>query len=372
MPTAHRLFHKGAVALFAILVVISCSLIATAHADDVKERGSARHVYDGGFAVFGYLPEYRLHRFDYKAAFDTGLTHLIFFSLEVDPKTHLPKAKDRLPMIADARRARAAADAVGGKLLISFGGNARSNGFAEMVATVESRRKFLQALEELLVTYQFDGVDYNWEYPRNAKEWNLWSVLLKESKDFLLGGDRSKNVVTFTMYLDPNHADVIRTFNMLEHADFVHCMAYDQHGKHSTFEFAASGIQMAKERGIPLAKFTLGVPFYARHEANGEPKTYAELLPRLKKSKQHSQDQFGPYYFNSPATITKKTQLSIDSAIGGVMIWELGQDTQPENDPRSLLTAIKVALLNRLPNRFRFAEVPVDAAASSTDSDVEL
>jgi GH18 family chitinase len=298
------------------------------------------------FTVFGYLPEYRLRGFNYQATFRTGLTHLIFFSLEVDPVTHLPKAKDRLPTTVEARRAREAADSVGGKLLISFGGNARSNGFAEMVATKATRKVFLDALDALLAEYQFDGVDYNWEYPRNAQEWRQWALLLKESKGALRGGG-TRNVVTFTMYLDPNHAQLIQQFNMLEHADYVHCMAYDQHGEHSTLPFAESGIQMAISHKMPLAKFTLGLPFYARHVQSGDPKTYGEIMPKMKKETRWATDRVGSYYFNSPAMIQKKTEMSLDAAVGGVMIWELGQDVQPEDSPFSLMQGILAGLKSR-------------------------
>ncbi len=35
------------------------------------------------FAIIAYLPEWRYEGLDYKGVFDHGLTHLIFFSLEV-------------------------------------------------------------------------------------------------------------------------------------------------------------------------------------------------------------------------------------------------------------------------------------------------
>lgn len=41
------------------------------------------------FTVFGYLPEYRTANFDYEGAFQTGLTHLIYFSVEVCSDEHL-------------------------------------------------------------------------------------------------------------------------------------------------------------------------------------------------------------------------------------------------------------------------------------------
>ena len=46
-------------------------------------------------AVFGYLPEYRQSNFDYAGYFSKGLTHLIFFSLQVNPETYFPDALDR-------------------------------------------------------------------------------------------------------------------------------------------------------------------------------------------------------------------------------------------------------------------------------------
>jgi len=231
---------------------------------------------DKPFAVFGYLPEYRLSNFDYEGVFDNGLTHLIFFSLEVDGRTSLPKALDRLPSKDDLQRARQAADSVEGKLLISFGGNSRSEGFSRMTSTVKNRHKFLNALDKLLEEYDFDGIDYNWEYPQSAEEWDAWHLLMMESKQLLLKHRRkeennsetvnlsttttsnidqnsntnntdkkvvrsSEPVVTFTMYLDANHYKVIEHFDLLATADYVHCMAYDARGKHSTLEFAKQG-----------------------------------------------------------------------------------------------------------------------------------
>ena len=48
-------------------------------------------------------------------------------------------------------------------------------------------------------------------------------------------------------------------------------------------------------------------------------------------------DEAGGYYFNGVATIRHKTRYAIDQGLNGVMIWEIGQDTQ---DHTSLLLAI--------------------------------
>lgn len=292
------------------------------------------------FAVFGYLPEYRLNNFDYEGAFQTGLTHLIYFSLEIDTERHLPSALDRLPSHVDLEKAKAAAAKVGGKILLSFGGNARSQGFGGMVVTRKRRLAFLKSLNKFLTLNGLHGVDYNWEYPASVQEWKLWAKLMKESKEYLLDGN---NLVTFTMYLDPNHYKIIETYKLLAHADYVHCMAYDMRGQHSTIAFAQNGIDMAvTEKGFNHTKWTLGLPFYGRHVSTGEAKAFYELKPRNNESNMEHE-----VFYNSQNTLRIKTKMARDAGVGGVMIWELGQDKQPFNRPESLMWAVSTALPSR-------------------------
>ena len=51
-----------------------------------------------------------------------------------------------------------------------------------MVTSKARRKAFLAALHELLSSRGFDGVDYNWEYPTNEKEWKGLVRLMKESR----------------------------------------------------------------------------------------------------------------------------------------------------------------------------------------------
>ncbi len=61
--------------------------------------------------------------------------------------------------------ARAASRQHNVALLICFGGNGRSAGFAPMVASKSARKRFVKELVALMDRYEFDGVDFNWEYP---------------------------------------------------------------------------------------------------------------------------------------------------------------------------------------------------------------
>ena len=134
----------------------------------------------------------------------------------------------------------------------------------------------------------------------------------------------------------------------------MHAMSYDQRGKHSTWEYAekvaAQGI--AK---LPAAQLTLGLPFYGRHMASGEWKTYEDLVQEHAPLSP-SANEAGGYFFNGPELIARKTAHARELGMGGVMIWEVGQDcrlsavtrsgtthgvTCPGGEESALLTAVR-------------------------------
>ena len=125
---------------------------------------------------------------------------------------------------------------------------------------------------------------------------------MKEMKESLLGG---QNIVTFTMYLDPRHYDIIRHFDLLKDANYVHCMAYDARGQHSTIEFATKGIELAKTEGFDHQKWTLGLPFYGRDIYTGEAKAFYEISPDGDK------DTIGNIFYNSQRTLAYKTRMAV-------------------------------------------------------------
>jgi len=83
----------------------------------------------------------------------------------------------------------------------------------------------------------------------------------------------------------------------------------------------------------------LGLPFYGRN-SQGTAFTYGELIQKYRPKP--DTDEAGGFHFNGPATIQRKTAYAIRQGYGGVMIWELGQDTKGK---ASLLNSVRVALV---------------------------
>merc|ERR1712007_308594 len=89
--------------------------------------------------------------------------------------------------------------------------------------------------------------------------------------------------------------------------------------------------------GISPKKIALGLPSYGRHKTSqGMVLTYSELQERYGPITS-DRDEAGGYLFNGQTTAAKKTKIALELGLGGVMVWEVGQDTRDET---SLLAAI--------------------------------
>ena len=278
---------------------------------------------DSSFTVVGYLPDYRLAGIDVNVG--KYADELVFFSIEPTSAGELKSdrftsdVKIRLNMIKALNSTR---------LLIAIGGWDRSTGFATMSTNTEAREKFIQNLTAFCVDNDFDGADFDWEFPANLTEEMAYWKLLAEVKEAF----KPYNLlvtVALNVYQKLN-ADAYRA------VDHVHIMAYDQGGRHSTYEFAVEAVDKFMKQDVPPEKLFLGVPFYGRNMGNTNiAMTYADIVQNYHPYP--NVDEIANFYFNGIETIKQKTHFALDKKIGGIMIWEVGQDTQDES---SLLRAI--------------------------------
>jgi GH18 family chitinase len=273
------------------------------------------------------LPDYRLEALDPSVA--ASVTDLIFFSLQPKPNGELDtgrwgdQARKKLDQVRKGHKVR---------LLVAVEGWGRSKGFPAVAADEKARTRFLSDLTKFCVDNKLDGADFDWEHPSNKAEEKAYVTLLAEAKRSF----RPKELlvtVALAPWQNPGPA-------AYEAVDRVHVMAYDHKGeRHATPEQARADVKAFLDRGVAKEKLCLGLRFYGR--AMKDRKTavsYADLVKKYKPGP--DVDEAGGVYFNGMTTIRRKVRYARESALGGVMVWELGQDA---TGPSSLLRAITEA-----------------------------
>lgn len=293
------------------------------------------------FKVVAYYPSWKVNGLD-KVRFDI-VTHAIYAFA-------IPNADGTLRPLENPDTAKALikkAHKNGAKVLIAVGGWSYNDvplepTFKEATSTTEKIYKLGDAILNLCEEYGFDGVDMDWEHPRVDDT----SKSQYEKLMLYLGGKLHKKGKILTsavlsgatpdggVYYDAAaHSDKV-----LETVDWIHVMAYDggDGERHSSYKFAKDcGKYWHTTRKMPSSKVVLGVPFYARPSWM----SYEDILSINSDagSADHS-DVYGmDAYYNGINTIQKKTKYALEQ-LGGVMIWEITQDTTDKN--KSLLCAI--------------------------------
>lgn len=288
-----------------------------------------------GFKVIGYIPGRNIDTATIQ--FDK-LTHINFsFAIPAKNGGGLDAIRnwDKLYALVEKAHANNV------KVFLSVGGWSIGDGggddsrFHRLAADPEERNLFVTNTMEVVRRFNLDGVDMDWEYPdienRSAED-NV--LLMRQLGDSLHAAGKE---LTAAVVHYGNQGEGTKD-EIFEIVDWLNLMAYDddkgQPVPHSPYSLAEKSINYwVKERGLPPHKAVLGLPFY------GKPRK--EKLSRyndiLAAGADPMKDEFDSVYYNGIATIKRKTELAKQEGLGGVMIWEISQDT---NDERSLLRAI--------------------------------
>lgn len=119
--------------------------------------------------------------------------------------------------------------------------------------------------------------------------------------------------------------------------DRINVMTYDF--PFAEIEQVTTTVNSLLASGIPSTKLFLGIPAYGRHQTNfGKVMTFAEMVDAAGT---HVLDRhkgsWHEFKYDSPEVIRKKVQLAKEKNLGGVFMWELGQDKQQRNFPGGVL-----------------------------------
>ena len=149
------------------------------------------------------------------------------------------------------------------------------------LAFVDNGDTLTKNILNLLETYEFDGIFFDYEYPYKPESVNDYSDYLvkldSQLGDYILGA-------AFSHWSSNISKDAIKVL------DRVEIMAYDNMGEYNAHaEFATVGGAMAVKdfikRGYDLSKCDLGLPFYGRTHGGEEAwPSYAQIAGDLENN----------------------------------------------------------------------------------------
>ena len=223
------------------------------------------------------------------------------------------------------------AHAAGVKVLISIGG--ASNGGTMTKAMRNARTNLTANIETFVHDWNLDGADIDWEAPANASDGTLFNSLVQT-----LYTDLHPQGKLVTAALDTGDwFGMYIPATSFAYLDLLNIMSYDSGGDY----YFSSGLTYWTGRGVPRVKLMIGVGFFGNPASgSGGEKAYKDIVaadtnaPYVDSSK--------GYKYNGLPSMVAKTQVT-KSGAGGIMIWELSQDT---TGGTSLMNAIYDAMVS--------------------------
>lgn len=204
--------------------------------------------------------------------------------------------------------------------------------------------KLEENIKNVLDEYDFDGIFFDYEYAIKNKNWKIYSNFIL-SLDKVLGDEYE-----IGMALSGWDAKLSKDAKAV--VDRIEIMSYDlwdKDGTHASYKIAEDDIKKFEKAGFDKAKLDLGVPFYARPTTQEAVwYDYKEYVDKIdEKGFAEDVERGLTASFNTYDDIAKKTELAIDSGLGGMMIWHYACDV-PQSNEKSLFNAIENTVNERV------------------------
>jgi chitinase len=231
----------------------------------------------------------------------------------------------------------AAAHARGKKILLAVGGwTDQNNGAFEAAGTDDAAAAaFAQDMLAIVDRFDLDGIDIDWEWPsvQNGTDQKYARLMQAVCTAMHDAGKVCSTAVVAT------GASGIPS-STFAYVDWFNVMVYDMGAgaSHTPYSGAVAAFDYWAGRGLASGKTVLGIPFYGRGTPFSVEKVYRDIVAG--DAGAANGDSSGGIYYNGIPTVQKKVDLALQRG-GGVMIWELSQDT---NDGTSLLSAIRASI----------------------------
>ena len=211
----------------------------------------------------------------------------------------------------------------GTKVKIRLG--ASSGEWKAMVADEAARTTFAKNIKTVLEKNKLDGIDLDFEWAENEKEYEDYSLAILKMREML--GDK----YLFSVSLHPVCYKISK--EAIEAVDFISLQCYGP----SPVRFP---IEKYCSDGIPKEKLVAGVPFYGVTKDNSKKtEAYFNFVQNgLVTSPAQNEViyQGDTYVFDGQDNIRIKTRYAKEQKLKGMMSWDLATDL-PLSDSRSLL-----------------------------------
>lgn len=228
------------------------------------------------YASWGvYERNYYLPAIDY-----SRVTHLIYAFADIAPDTEHPEPtgkvlEDGTVYMPDINDIRANFDALSNirkkyphlKTILSIGGWTYSVNFSDVAVDSTKTQRFVHSAYELMTTYNFDGIDIDWEIPVEGGNGIKHRPEDKQNFTALLQALRNKlgtnKLLTIAGPARPKFHENLEVEKIASIVDWVNLMAYDYHGPWTGTENAVTNFN------APLyADYTAPIPKGITHDLN--------------------------------------------------------------------------------------------------------
>ncbi|KAK9380144.1 glycoside hydrolase superfamily [Kockiozyma suomiensis] len=270
-------------------------------------------------------------------------------------------------------------------IMLSIGGWTYSPDFAPVAQSPAKRATFVSSAVKLVADLGLDGVDIDWEYPKNSDQADQYVSLLKEmraglnryAEDILKKtGTKPNFYLTIAAPCGMENMINLKISQMDAYLDFWNLMAYDFSGPgwstvtgHQANIYggqvsADTAIDYYIQQGVSSQKLVLGMPLYGRvfgntsglgDSFNGDGGAGSwehgvfdyKALPDVATVDQHN---IASYTYNpdtrtlisydTPAVAGLKAKYIMQKSLGGAMWWESSGDRPLESGKSVVKTVI--------------------------------